>query len=154
MKRISVSRGREYPMKSISCGLLLLALSGCTSSFEKVRTAAAGAPEWYDAAREEIIGEGYPDLGSMPELSGQELRGSERSLRLSLRDIAAARQLFASERATAPYSTEIEMRALKDRLRAKLAASGPAPTGTSSDLFLTEADIDRFREIFRRAEQR
>ena len=142
-------------MKTVSCAILLLALTACANSFEKVRNAAANAPEWYGDAREEIIGEGYPDLGTMPRLSEDELKVSEQSFKMSQKDVRAARRLFAKERrSNDPVTTEIEMLALKEDLAAKLAASGPAPTGTSADMFLTEADLDRFREIFARAEQR
>lgn len=142
-------------MRSVSLAIAILGVSACANSFAKVRDAAAGAPEWYDEAREEIIGEGYPDLGSMPSLSQEELDASSNALTMSREDILAAQRLFATDkRAITPVTTDIEMRALKDRLQAKLAASGPAPTGTPSDHFLTAADIERIRKIFERAELR
>ena len=142
-------------MKSIMIILALCVLGACANSFEKVRNAASEAPEWYDAARTEIIGEGYPNLGSTPQLEKVEVKGARKTLRLSREQLVKARQLFATHpRSTEPITTEVEMRALKQDLRAKLNASGPAPTGSPSDMFLSEADLERFREIFRRAEAR
>ena len=137
----------------LACSLLLLA--GCANSFERARQAAAEAPDWYDSAKKEIIGEGYPNLGAMPSLSSDDVKGSNRSVRLSRRDVAAARKLFTTHpRATAPVATQIEVSALKADLMAKLAGSGPPPTGTEQDLFLKPADVERFRNIFERAEIR
>lgn len=146
---------RERSMKPVSCAILLVCLAGCANSFSKVRNAAASAPEWYADAREEIIGEGYPDLGTMPRLSEEELKVSETSITMSQADVQAAQKLFASSpRANDPTPTSIEMLALKDDLSAKLDASGPVPTGKPADLFLTEEDLNRFRKIFARAERR
>lgn len=142
-------------MKYIALALSLLLITGCANSFDKARQAAAEAPEWYDSAKTEIVGEGYPNLGSMPALSAEELRGSNRSIRLSRRDVAKARKLFSTHpRATTPVTTDVEVRALKAELVAKLARSGPAPTGTDRDLFLKPSDIDRIKEKFKRAEER
>jgi len=133
----------------------LLVATGCANSFEKVRDAAASAPQWYEEARTEIVGEGYPELASMPQLSQRELRQSTRSLVTSREDIEDARQLFSTHpRSTESVTTEIEIKARKDELRAKLSVSGPTPTGSDRDLFLTPADLDRFREIFKQAEAR
>ena len=137
----------------LACSLLLI--GGCANSFERARQAAADAPAWYDSAKKEIVGEGYPNLGSMPSLSEADLKGSTRSIRMSRQDLAKARELFTTHpRAMAPVTTEIEVRAFKSALVAKLARSGPAPTGTERDLFLKPSDIDRFRDTFERAEER
>ena len=142
-------------MKYMYLALSLVLIGGCANSFERARQAAAEAPIWYDAAKTEIIGEGYPNLGSMPELSEADLIGSNQSIRMSRQDLSAARALFSTHpRATAPIPTEIEVRALKASLVAKLARSGPSPTGTERDQFLKPEDVDRFRETFERAEQR
>ena len=137
----------------LACSLLLFA--GCATSFDRARKAAAEAPDWYDSAKKEIVGEGYPNLGTMPSLSKADVRGSNQSIRMSRQDLADARKLFSTHpRATAPVTTEIEVLALKSALIAKLARSGPAPTGTDRDLFLRPDDVDRFRDIFERAEKR
>lgn len=137
----------------LACSLLLI--GGCANSFDRARQAAAEAPAWYDSAKKEIVGEGYPNLGSMPSLSSEDVKGSTRSIRLSRRDLAKARKLFSTHpRATAPVTTQIEILALKADLLAKLDRSGPAPTGTDNDLFLKPDDVERLREIFEQAENR
>ena len=142
-------------MKTASSVFALLLVAGCASSFSKAKQAASSAPDWYEAAKTEIIGEGYPNLGSTPELSRQEQRLTQNATRLSTSEVREARRLFTTNpRASIPVSTQTEMRALAADLSAKLAQSGPAPTGTQRDLFLTPADIEGFRELFRRAEQR
>lgn len=50
------------------CGVPLLLATACTSSFSKVRTAINDAPEWYDARRTEIRGEGYPEVIDIPTI--------------------------------------------------------------------------------------
>ena len=137
----------------LACSLLLMA--GCANSFQKARTAAAEAPDWYDSAKKEIVGEGYPNLGSMPSLSTNDVKGSNRSIRMSRRDMKRARKLFSTHpRATTPITGAYGIRALKAKLAAKLARGGPVPTGTNTDLFLKPADVDRLRDIFKRAEER
>ena len=142
-------------MKSVMVALFTLVIAGCANSFEKVRTAANEAPDWYDAARTEIIGEGYPNLGSTPQLQAVDVQTASNSLSLSRSEVVAAQRMFASHpRSIEPITTDIEMRALKAQLIAKLGASGPVPTGTDADLFLTAADVARINELFRRAEER
>ena len=62
-------KNTAIPLISVSC----LLLAGCSGSFAKVRTAIDQAPEWYDARRVEIRGEGYPEIIDVPTIEkGQE----------------------------------------------------------------------------------
>lgn len=142
-------------MRELGLIALLLTSAGCANSFEKIKDVASGAPDWYDSAREEIIGEGYPNIGSTPQLENAEIDQSFASIKQSRGGFADAKALFeAHPRAQDPTETDIELRALRERLNAKLNESGPAPTGTARDKFLTDGELNRFREIFRRAEER
>lgn len=48
------------------CGVPLMLMAGCSTSFTKVRSAINEAPDWYAERRVQIRGEGYPDIADIP----------------------------------------------------------------------------------------
>ena len=142
-------------MKSVLPFALVLLLAGCANSFGKVRDTVSTTPDWYKAAREEIRGEGYPELSEVPELARRDVRRSAAALTLSREQTDAARLMFREDpRAVKPIPEPSDVRALAAEVAAALDRGGPVPTGRDSELFLTQADIDRIRAIFARAERR
>lgn len=142
-------------MKILSTAFALVMLASCATSFDKTNETENAPPAWYESARKEIIGEGYPDLGAIPVISDKEVAQTATSFSLSRDGVQAAREFFATHpRAATPVTTQIEIAAFRERLIAKLDGSGPLPRLDNSDDFLTPADIARFKEIFRRAELR
>lgn len=88
------------------CGVQLLLVAGCTSSFTKVRTAINEAPDWYAERRTQIRGEGYPQIVDIPaatpasqpvkslSISGDELASLQRQFLTDPRaEVAAAEKI-------------------------------------------------------------
>ena len=129
-------KNTAIPLISVSC----LLLAGCSGSFAKVRTAIDQAPEWYDARRVEIRGEGYPDLSELPEVDPNNVPGAALRARTDKgEELIAA---FADPRASVAVGGAEEIRAISDSM---IGGFGDIPP--ESD-FLTEAEIAAIRSKF------
>lgn len=125
------------PLIGVSC----LLLGACTNSFGKVRQAVADAPDWYEQRREEIRGEGYPEVIDIPVISADNMPGQ--TLHLSAERAAELRAAFeTSDRAGVPANTLAEITALRESIRQGFAGL-PADPG-----FLTEEEISAIRASF------
>jgi len=130
-------KNTAIPLLGVSC-LLLVA---CTGSFSKVRGALGEAPDWYDARRKEIRGEGYPKVIDVPVIQagqepGQTLQVSKERGR-ELRD-----EFDANIRAAAPANTLAEIQSLREDVRRGFAGF------QAESNFLTEEDIADIRSAF------
>ncbi|MEO0981748.1 MAG: hypothetical protein AAFX03_03745 [Pseudomonadota bacterium] len=117
------------------------ALSGCSGSFSRVMDSVAEAPGWYAERRQEIRGEGYPEIGAVPEVAPA-VR-NDQSLELTKEESRLAKAAFLAD----PRSEFSTMSG--DDIEA-LAASWRE--GLDRDLgpenFLTEDEIARMRRLF------
>jgi len=116
-------------------------LAGCSSSFEKVKTMRAQAPDWYEARKVEFRGEGYPSLASVPETAAD--YNPKRKLELSEADVRAALVLFNSDpRADAAVETPESMLAWAREVRRAVEERLPAPD------FMTDAEVNEIKARF------
>ena len=116
-------------------------LAGCSSSFEKVKTMRAQAPDWYEARKVEFRGEGYPSLASVPETAAD--YNPKRKLELSEADVRAALVLFNSDpRAEAAVETPESMLAWAREVRRAVEGRLPAPD------FMTDTEVDEIKARF------
>ena len=123
------------------CGVPLLLASACTSSFSKVRGALNDAPEWYEARRTEIRGEGYPAIADIPAVDANWKPGE--GLAASGADIAVIQAAFAADaRAQAPAAGAAEIAAVV------AAIQGVFEPGLPPGEFLTPTEIAAIRESF------
>jgi hypothetical protein len=123
------------------CGVPLLLASACTSSFAKARAAINETPEWYEARRTEIRGEGYPEVSDIPRLEPD--WKPEAGLKASGRELKKLQALFdGAERAQLTTRGADEIAAVAAELR---EAFGPdLPPGE----FFTETEIAAIRASF------
>lgn len=125
------------PLISVCC----MFLAGCTGSFVKVRTAIDQAPEWYDARRVEIRGEGYPKIIDVPVIAADQAPGQ--TLEASKTRGAELRAVFdENARAAEPANTAAEIEDLRETVR-----RGFAGFEATSD-FLTDEEIEAIRSAF------
>ena len=123
------------------CGVPLLLASACTSSFSKVRGALNDAPDWYEARRTEIRGEGYPAIADIPAVDANWKPGE--GLAASGADIAVIQAAFAADaRAQAPAAGAAEIAAVV------AAIQGVFEPGLPPGEFLTPTEIAAIRESF------
>ena len=123
------------------CGVPLLLASACTSSFSKVRGALNDAPEWYEARRTEIRGEGYPAIADIPAVDANWKPGE--GLAASGADIAVIQAAFAADaRAQAPAAGAAEIAAVV------AAIQGEFEPGLPPGDFLTHTEIAAIRASF------
>ena len=116
-------------------------LAGCASSFEKVKTMRAEAPDWYEARKVEFRGEGYPSLASVPETAPS--YDPLRKLEVSEAEVRAALERFNSDpRAQGAVETADEMRAWAVEVRRAVEGRLPAPD------FLTDAEVEQIKARF------
>lgn len=116
-------------------------LAGCSSSFEKVKTMRAQAPDWYEARKVEFRGEGYPSLASVPVTAAD--YNPKRKLELSEADVRAALVLFNNDpRAEAAVETPEAMLAWAREVRRAVEGRLPAPD------FMTDAEVDEIKARF------
>ena len=116
-------------------------LAGCSSSFEKVKTMRAQAPDWYEARKVEFRGEGYPSLASVPETSPD--YNPLRKLEVSEAEVRAALVLFNSDpRAEGAVETPQAMRAWAAEVRRAVEGRLPAPD------FMTDAEVEEIKARF------
>jgi hypothetical protein len=122
-------------------GVPLLLASACTSSFSKVRAAINDAPEWYEARRTEIRGEGYPEISDIPTVDANWKPGV--GLAASGDQIAIIQAAFlADERAQLAPEGAAGIAAFMAEIRAEFEPG--LPPGE----FFTETEIAAIRESF------
>lgn len=123
------------------CGVPLLLASACTSSFSKVRAAINEAPEWYDARRTEIRGEGYPDVIDIPTIEAN--WKPDAALLASGDTMAILQATFDNDpRARVSLTGTADILAIAAEIRAEF--DPPLPEAG----FLTETEIAAIRESF------
>jgi hypothetical protein len=123
------------------CGVPLLLASACTSSFSKVRGALNDAPEWYEARRTEIRGEGYPAIADIPTVDANWKPGE--GLAASGAEIAVIQAAFAADaRAQAPAAGAAEIAAVAAAIR------GEFEPGLPPGEFFTQTEIAAIRASF------
>ena len=116
-------------------------LAGCSSSFEKVKTMRAQAPDWYEARKVEFRGEGYPSLASVPETAAD--YNPIRKLELSEADVRAAFIRFNSDpRAEGAVETPESIMAWAVEVRRAVEGRLPAPD------FMTDAEVEEIKARF------
>ena len=124
--------------------LLCLAAAGCSSSISDLREAA---PEWYEARKQELRGQGYPDLSRVPADNSYAPRQS--GLVTSGAEQEAIRNAFYADPRSEPVTmTPAEIMQWSAELRERVAVFD-----TPTD-FLTDADIARLRAQFERPRAR
>lgn len=122
-------------------------LAGCTGSIEKVKAMRAEAPDWYEARKVEFRGEGYPELGSIPELQAD--YNPVRKLELSEQDTLAALALFQNDpRAEGATELPEEIHAWAKDVRRAVEGQLPAPD------FMTDAEVEEIKARFNVARAR
>ncbi|MDX1292358.1 MAG: hypothetical protein R3265_06090 [Hyphomonas sp.] len=122
-------------------GVCCLLLAACTGSFAKVRTAIDQAPDWYDARRVEIRGEGYPEIIDVPVIAEGQTPGQTLETSKSRGD--ELRAIFAADaRAVEPANIAAEIEDLRETVR-----RGFAGLEATSE-FLTDEEIAAIRSAF------
>lgn len=116
-------------------------LAGCAGSIEKVQAMRAEAPDWYEARKVEFRGEGYPDLGSIPE--SQPDYNPKRKLELSEQDTLASLALFQSD-PRAEAATELPEDILAWAIDVRRAVEGQLPAPD----FMTDAEVEQIKARF------
>jgi hypothetical protein len=123
------------------CGVPLLLVSACTASFAKARAAINDAPEWYEARRTEIRGEGYPEVSDIPRLAPD--WQPEAGLKASGRELKRLKAMFDNaERAQPAPRGAAEIAEVAAQLREAFGPDLPPAE------FLTEAEIAAIRASF------
>lgn len=123
------------------CGVPLLLIAGCSSSFSKVRSAINEAPEWYEARRTEIRGEGYPHVADIPVVEAG--WRPARTLSKSGEEMAALQKVFdTAERAQVAHDGAEKIAAVAAELRAEFEPGLPEAE------FLSESEIAAIRASF------
>ena len=130
-------KNTAIPLLSVS----ILLIAGCTSSFGRVREAINQAPDWYDARRAEIRGEGYPVLAEVKEIPKDQLPGKTLPATAARVDILQA-YFDSTERAEPPADAAGQMAALLTRVEAGFSDL-PADPG-----FLTQEEIAEIDAAF------
>jgi hypothetical protein len=130
-------KNTTIPLLSVS----VILIAGCTSSFSRVRDAVNQAPDWYDARRAEIRGEGYPHLNEVTELTGDQIPGKTLPASAARIDILQA-YFDSNERTELPADVAGQMAALLTRVEAGFAGLPADPA------FLTQAEIAEIEAAF------
>jgi len=118
-------------------------LVGCSSSIERVQAMRDAAPDWYDARKLEVSGEGYPNIANVPLITTENRPGQqlEASGQVTLADL----EMFLSDpRAMPPEETPADMLAWATETRRAVEGQIPPPD------FLTDEDVAALRAIFDR----
>lgn len=125
----------------LSLGATALTVSACATPVGAVRQAVSSAPEWYQEARVEIRGEGYPDVSRVVALEHNgSAPGRVDEARLAVADSEA--RLLSQ---LGPASSEAELQAALAWAAAEQAAfSGIASEGE----FLDDSDLEVLRGLF------
>lgn len=123
--------------------LLAAALTGCASSYDTVRDTMSNAPDWYEARKTEVMGEGYPSIGTIPTLSADDRRSNRLDATRSA--VQRAETLFRMDPRAVPPGLELEeMLAWAESLQAELAALD------TPGQFLSDEDAEALRMLFAR----
>ena len=130
-------KNTTIPLLSVS----LLLVAGCTNSFTRVREAINQAPDWYDARRKEIRGEGYPKLAEVKEIPADQLPGKTLPEAAARVDILQA-YFDSNERAEPPVDVAGQMAELLKRVEADFAGMPAEPD------FLTQEEIAEIEAAF------
>ena len=105
------------------------------------------APEWYDARKQELQGEGYPKLGAVPTSDGYNAR--QRELVKTGAERESIRQAFFSDPRSAPaYLTPAEIADWGNGLKERVDSAIPPAD------FLTDQQIASLRARFERPRAR
>ncbi|MEM8616166.1 MAG: hypothetical protein AAGF20_04450 [Pseudomonadota bacterium] len=116
-------------------------LASCASSLQRVQEVRETAPEWYEARKAEIQGDGYPNIGDVPRMTREAQPGQQ--LPLSKRETLEALALFeASPANRGAEETAEEMLAWAARTRLKVDVAIPPAD------FMNEAEAAALRAIF------
>lgn len=135
--------GKGWVMVALATGL-----TGCASSFDKVRDTVAAAPDWYDQRAAEVRGEGYPSISRIPALDAGERSTAE--IEAGREAVEAAEILFRMDPRAIPPGLELEtMLAWADAARSEADAIAAEPGN-----HLTEEDIVALKALFNRPRAR
>lgn len=123
--------------------ILLVLVAGCTSSLERVKSLRDTAPEWYEARKVELRGQGYPKVADIPDEISLEPR-IER-LALSQEETLAALALFeGDERSFDVEEAPLDMLTWAKELRDQVEQGLPPAE------FLSDEEVAAMRATFDR----
>ncbi len=114
---------------------------GCASALNPIQDMRQGAPAWYEARKEEIRGEGYPQIANIPVLAGA-VRPGQGLARSRENTLSALALLRSDPRMIVPSETAEEMRAWSQELQFLLESQVPQVE------FMTDADVAALRARF------
>ena len=136
--------GNSKPMRTLLPVFCLFSAS-CAGSMDKIADMREAAPDWYEARKVELAGEGYPSLSSIPVDDTYKAQSS--GLRKTGAESAAILAAFeASPKAEPAYLTPAEIRDWGMRIRASVGKlDQPADFLTDSDIAALKARFDRPR---------
>lgn len=117
-----------------------LLIAGCAGTFGRMREAVNNAPEWYGDRRDEIRGEGYPELADLPTLDPDNLPGKTLPARKS-RTGELATIFDNNPRSELAAGGAEEIEAIAADMRSAFAAVPPED-------FLTETELAAIRNLF------
>lgn len=128
-------------MKRASC-FILLALGGCASQVNAVRSAADEAPAWFQERREEIRGEDYPDIRTVPTVNAdtRPQLGKESG---ALARTGSATEFAAHPRATPPNISPADIMAWVQAKKQLFAGVNPPRPGEAKAPDLSVFDAPR-----------
>ncbi len=125
----------------IRISLLALLATGCASSYEKVRDTMSNTPDWYEARKTEVIGEGYPKIGTIPTLTDEQRRSGQ--LKGTRSAVERAEALFRLDPRSVPAGLELaEMMQWAEAVRAELAERDKPGD------FLSDEEARQLRNLF------
>ncbi|MBR9835554.1 MAG: hypothetical protein GYB42_10310 [Alphaproteobacteria bacterium] len=121
----------------------LAVLAGCSSSFGRIQAVREAAPEWYQARKVELRGEGYPRIAEIP--NAVDISVSTERLSMSEAEVSAAFALFQSDpRALSAEESAADMLAWATDTRRAVEGQIPAPD------FMTDEEVRELKARFDR----
>lgn len=123
--------------------VLLIAVAGCASSFERMKQIREAAPDWYDARKQELSGKGYPRLIDVPEPVGGEVETARLSIRQQ-ETLDALDEFSADPKSFDEIDTPEALIAWSDAVRLSIEAQIPPAD------FLTDDDVAAMKAVFDR----
>lgn len=121
--------------------VIIAGLAGCAGPLDRVRELRANAPDWYEARRTEIAGEGYGNIRDIPRISEDARPGKVLPMTRSETLLALAR-FEGTDRIALPQETAEEMRAWVADVRKVFDENVPEPD------FLTDEDVIELKARF------
>lgn len=122
-------------------------LTGCAGSMDKISDIREVAPDWYEARKTELAGEGYPSLANIPQ--NTTYRRQQAAMVLSREEQNALLTAFEEDPRSAPADqTPEEILAWSRQLRARVDQQ------LTQASFLNDADIARLKSLFDRPRAR